>query len=39
MPSEGKSITKTMTIEEPKCFYDEMKIPDWCTLSAAGCET
>jgi len=38
MPSEGKSITKTTTIEEPKFFYDEMKITDQCTFSVAGCE-
>jgi len=38
MPSEGKSIIKAMIIEEPKCFYDEMKITDQCTFSVAGCE-
>jgi len=36
MPSEGKSITKTKIIEEPKCFYDEMKITSLSSSSSVG---
>jgi hypothetical protein len=36
MPSEGKSITKTKIIEEPKCFYDEMKITSSSSTSVGA---
>jgi hypothetical protein len=33
MRSEGKPVTGLMAIVKAKCFYDEMKITDMCTLS------
>jgi hypothetical protein len=33
MCSEGRLVTGSVIIGKAKCFYDEMKITDKCTLS------